>query len=191
MRSTAPQRNFYCGNAVVNDGLAASWDAGQVYLASRLRNMGYPAATITYLVTRCGAGWVAPDQALMVPGCIYHVEPKDTHELAQPSETGAARGASTPLSTGSATEALREAYTVHRVTPLQLRRIVLSTTMMSDHSSKRYASSLSGLMQLAALAGMANEEAEQSTTGTAGSNDDGTGTGDGADASSPFLGCWR
>jgi hypothetical protein len=165
---------------------SATWDAGQRFLATRLKAMGFPSATVRYIVDACGPGWVHPEQTLVVPGRIYHIT--RTQDAGGSPDLPAAGAATTggprpaPLShlhahwepapratARPAAEALRRAYTVRRITPLQLRYIVLSASMMADHAAARYTDSLTAFLALAALTGTAEAEAEADAAAAAAS----------------------
>jgi hypothetical protein len=138
----------------------AAWDAGQLALATRLKAMGFPSATARFIVDACGPGWVHPDQTLVVPGRIYHITTTQRAGGASGLTADSAAVAEEPgTAAHPAAEALRRAFTVRRITPLQLRHIVLSRNMMTDHATARYSDSLSAFRVIAGMAGEAEAEA--------------------------------
>jgi hypothetical protein len=156
---------------------SAAWDAGQLALAARFKAMGFPSATARFIVDACGPGWVHPDQTLVVPGRIYHITSTKWAGGASGLTTDSAAPANAPgPAAHAAAEALRRAFTVRRITPLQLRHIVLSRNMMTDHATARYGDSLTIFMTLAALTGEAEAEAAAEGKGP------GSGAGEAADS---------
>jgi hypothetical protein len=150
---------------------SATWDAGQLALAARLKAMGFPSATACFIVDTCGPGWMHPDQTLVVPGRIYHITSTQGAGGASGLMADSAALAEVPgPAAHPAAEALRRAFTVRRSTPMQLRHIVLSRSMMTDHATARYGDSLTVFMTIAGMAGEAEAEAAA----------DGKGLGSGA-----------
>jgi hypothetical protein len=145
---------------------AAALEAG-----AGLANSPMSSATARFIVDTCGAGWVHPDQTLVVPGRIYHITSTQGAGGASGLMADSAALAEEPgPAAHPAAEALRRAFTVRQITPLQLRHIVLSRSMMTDHATARYGDSLSAFMTLATMAGEAEAEAAA----------DGKGLGSGA-----------
>lgn len=140
--------------------------AGVQDFAAHLRAAAVPEPIVQRVLDLTGTNWYDPSQILVPPGRIFYVARTSVVPVAA---AGASRATGT--TGGSATDGAAVActitltidqaetlgtalrYRIRRVTPAQLRRIIMSPTMVTDHALGEYRAKLADLRQRRLAAG--------------------------------------
>ena len=111
-------------------------------LRERLEATGVPTSITEHVLRTAGPNWIAPGQALVVPGCVYHITTS-----AEKNEPNIENEAGVGTLRVAVTDAESVIFRGRRVPPAYLSRILVNKRMVDDHNVDAIANSVESWLE--------------------------------------------